>query len=133
MMYLIHFVNKDDVDITDIKKFYKKTAKKINDLFRKHFTFKKDDFKVGWKRYADDSEEDEHDAFKTEIFDVVKSAMTFMDLDFKSIDLRKQFLTDYLLMDEVEEEAEPFIAEMEAEQLQNETQNVNHKNPVTPM
>merc|ERR1712228_506580 len=42
-----------------------------------------------------------------------KSAMTFMDLDFKSIDLRKQFLTDYLLSDD---ERNVLIAEIQEEQ-----------------
>merc|ERR1712228_971542 len=127
MLYLIHFINRDDngldmydVDINEIKKLYKKNAKKINDSFKKQFAFKTNDFKVGWKRYADAEDEDEHETLKAEIFDAVKSAMTFMELDFKSIDIRKKFLTDYLLMEGVENENENFIAEIEEEQKNEE-------------
>merc|ERR1712228_804386 len=124
MLYLIHFINRDDngldmydVDINEIKKLYKKNAKKINDSFKKQFDFKTNDFKVGWKRYADDNDEDENETLKTDIFDAVKSAVTFMELDFQSIDIRKKFLTDYLLMEGVvENENENFIAEIEEEQ-----------------
>merc|ERR1712228_539171 len=65
-------------------------------------------------------DEDEHETLKAEIFDAVKSAMTFMELDFKSIDIRKKFLTDYLLMEGVENENENFIAEIEEEQKNEE-------------
>merc|ERR1712228_975029 len=128
MMYLNHFINRDDngldmydVDINEIKKLYMKNAKKINDSFKKQFGFKTNDFKVGWKRYADAEDEDENESFKAEIFDVVKSAMTMMQLDFQSIDIRKKFLTDYLLVEGVhEDENEDFIAAIEEEQKDEE-------------
>merc|ERR1711933_444451 len=128
MMYLVHFVNRDDVgigqsvhdvDVNDIKKMYKKNAKKVNNAFKKQFCLKGDAFKVGWKRFADDAEEDETESFKTEIFDVVKSAMTFMDLDFGSLPVRQRFLTQYLLAEENEQRRQSLIEEIEDEQKAN--------------
>merc|ERR1712176_49034 len=130
MMYLVHFMNCDDMhssvdpDINDIKKMYKKNAKKVNNAFKKQFCLKGDKFNVGWKRFADDTDEDETESFKTEIFDVVKSAMTFMDLDFNALPARQRFLTQYLLMDEKTNDTErrSLIEEIVEEQKANESE-----------
>merc|ERR1712228_927917 len=88
MLYLIHFINRDDngldmydVDINEIKKLYKKNAKKINDSFKKQFAFKTNDFKVGWKRYADAEDEDEHETLKAEIEEEQKAEERGMNDD----------------------------------------------------
>merc|ERR1712228_124188 len=103
MLYLIHFINRDDngldmynVDINEIKKLYKKNAKKINDSFKKQFAFQTNDFKVGWKRYADDNDEDyedEHEFMES----AIKNAMIMKELDFNSLPARKRFLSQFML------------------------------------
>merc|ERR1712176_570447 len=149
VLYLIHFVNREDanldvhgVEINDIKKLYKKNGAKIEDAFRKHFAFKTNDFKVGWKRYADADDEDESEGIKADIVGAIRHAMTMMDMDFNAIDLRKQFienhLTDYLLVqDDDEQLRQSFIEQLEQEQKEEEgmnvalPQNTNHKQAIS--
>merc|ERR1712173_422470 len=131
IMYLVHFVNRDDVnldvhdvDIHDVKRLYQKNGKKINDAFKKHFRFKTNDFKVGWKRFADAEDEDKNEEIRADVLSAVKRAMSTFDMDFDALDTRRKFLTDYLLMegDEIDDEEprQSFIEQMEEEQKEEE-------------